>query len=55
VNVTLITHVLFGVTAAPFVHVVPLAMAKSAALAPEKEAAAVMFKFTLPVFFTVTV
>jgi hypothetical protein len=54
VNVMLITHVAFGATAAPFVQVVPAAMAKSAALVPEIAAAAVMFRLALPVFLTVT-
>ena len=55
VNVTLITQVLFGVNDAPFVHVVPLAIPKSLAFAPEIDGAAVMFRFTVPVFCTVTV
>jgi hypothetical protein len=55
VKVTLITQVLPGVTAAPLVQVVPLAIAKSAELVPETEGAAVMFRLALPVFFTVTV
>ena len=54
VNVILITHVAFGATAAPFVQVVPAATAKSAAFAPESDAAAVMFRLAFPVFFTVT-
>jgi len=53
VNVTLITHVLFGVTAKPFVQVVPLAIAKSEALVPENDGVAVMFRLTVPVFCTV--
>jgi len=55
VNVTLITHVAFGATATPLVHVVPVATAKSEALAPVNEGAAVMFRLAAPVFFTVTV
>ena len=55
VKVTLITHVLFGVTTAPLVHVVPLAMAKSDAFVPENDTAAAMFRIDPPVFFTVTV
>jgi hypothetical protein len=54
VNVMLIAHVLFAATDAPFVQVVPLATAKSEALVPESDGAAVMFRFALPVFLTDT-
>jgi hypothetical protein len=55
VNVTLITHVAFGATAAPLVHVVPVATAKSEALAPVNDGAALISRLEPPVFFTVTV
>jgi len=55
VKVTLITHVAFAARAAPLVHVVPVAMAKSAALAPEIDGAALIFRLEPPVFFKVTV
>jgi hypothetical protein len=55
VNVMLIMHAAVGATAAPFVQVVPVATAKSAALVPEIDGAAVMFKLAFPVFVTVTV
>jgi hypothetical protein len=55
VNVMLIMHAAVGATAAPVVQVVPVATAKSAALVPEIDGAAVMFKLAFPVFVTVTV
>jgi hypothetical protein len=55
VNVMLITHAAVGATVAPFVQVVPVATAKSAALVPEIDGAAVMFRLAFPVFVTVTV
>ena len=55
VNVTMIRQVPFGATLAPLVHVVPLAIAKSDAFVPPMLGAAVMFRFALPVFLTVTV
>jgi hypothetical protein len=54
VNVMLMTHDAFAATVAPLVQVVPDATAKSAALVPEIDGAAVMFRLLLPVFVTVT-
>lgn len=54
VIVTLMTHELPTGIAAPFVHVVPPAMAKSLALVPAIVGVEVMFSVAVPKFVTVT-
>jgi hypothetical protein len=55
VKLTLTTQVDVGMTLAPFVHVVPLATAKSPAFAPVIVGAAVKFRLPFPLLVTVTV
>jgi hypothetical protein len=57
VNVTLTRHEAAGASAVLFAHVVPAAVAKSAAFVPlyTMAFAAARFRVSVPVFFTVTV